>query len=346
MDVGACVDDIVSYSLTKKYSTMESNKQAVVRDYDFSDGTLEQLADYLKQNLTRDLAKLAARGITAATITYLESLRDTFSEQPSDTEALGVITTAVEVKNAARDAALVDARRLRTAAQNVFDVNSGKYHRFGFSDMDKLSDNDLPRALRTMYRVGSKLQGELAGEGIDTTFLEDFKAHIKTIDDELENVRQAEEERDVATEGRIASGNSLYKEVARLCNIGKDVFVTISQALYNDYVIMNFTGTGETGLDDYHIRALDVPAGGSLLIPLGAGGLAPDLQLYLRAVNGSVIICATNLPANPCTTGYELLQGVTFKDAAEKLNLDKDKTNLQITNPGLTAVTVRAGIKK
>ncbi|MES2620462.1 MAG: hypothetical protein V4615_06385 [Bacteroidota bacterium] len=59
----------------------------VTRDYKFSDGTLEQLADLIAANLTRDLADLAPRGITAATVTALQQMRTNFSNVPTDDEA-------------------------------------------------------------------------------------------------------------------------------------------------------------------------------------------------------------------------------------------------------------------
>ncbi|MES2620461.1 MAG: hypothetical protein V4615_06380 [Bacteroidota bacterium] len=149
----------------------------------------------------------------------------------------------MEEKDAAREAALVPARALRTAAQNVFGEDTGKYKRFGFKDMNELPDNELPRALRRMKRVGDALQAELAGEGIDAAFFTAFALDITAYDDSIENVRIAEEERDLLAEERGEKGNILYKEVVRVCNIGKDVYAGVSESKYNDYVIERFIGT-------------------------------------------------------------------------------------------------------
>jgi len=223
---------------------MATEKLIATRDYKFSDGTLEQLADLVKANIIRDMAALAVRGVTAATATALQALIDTFKDAPTDEEAQGVVSQAVEIKNAARDGALLKARSLRSAAANVYGEDAAKYKRFHFEDMDKLRDNDLPRAMRKMARVGSVLQAELAGEGIDAAFITAFETAIETLDTELDNVDIAEQERDRMTEDRIEKGNTLYKEIVRLTNIGKDVFASVSEATYNDYVIENFTGSG------------------------------------------------------------------------------------------------------
>lgn len=217
-----------------------------IRDFKFSDATLEQLADLTALNVTRDIAEFTPRGVTAATVTALEALRDAFSDTPTDIEARGLVTDASEAKETARSAALIEARRLRTAAQNVFGENTGKYNRFGFEGMDTLNDNEVPRALRRMHRVGTALQAQLAAEGIDAAFLTAFAASIETLDDALDAVDVAEEERDTLTEDRILAGNALYKEIVRLCNIGKDIYAPLSEALYNDYVIERFVGAGES----------------------------------------------------------------------------------------------------
>lgn len=228
--------------------SMGTTVTEAVRDYKFSDGLLEQLADFTAGNLTRDLAELAARGITTSTVAALQNLRTDFTNTPTDTELRALVTEAVENKDTAREAALVNARRLRTAAQNVYGLQAAKYRRFGFEDMDKLKENDLPRALRRMHRTGTALLAELASEGIDTVFLIDFAGSISNYDSALDAVDVAEENRDHETEVRIQKGNTLYKEIVRVCNIGKDVFVTTSEATYNDYVIENYTGTGSNSV--------------------------------------------------------------------------------------------------
>jgi hypothetical protein len=39
-------------------------------------------------------------------------------------------------------------------------------------------------------------------------------------------------------------GNVLYAELVKLCNTGKDIFYSLNEAKYNDYVIYN-TPTGK-----------------------------------------------------------------------------------------------------
>ena len=227
---------------------MSSNKPILEREYNFTDAVLEQFADLTAANLTRDMAELAPRGITPDTVTALQALREALSTTPTDVEERGMVGEAVEAKDAARDAALVEARRLRTAAQNVFGEDSAKYRRFGFTGMDKLNEYPLVKALECFLRVGTALQPQLASEGIDAAFLDGFTAAIEAYDNSLDAVNIAEEARDAQTEDRVEKGNTLYKEIVRVCNIGKDVFAPVSEAIYNDYVIENFVGNGTSGI--------------------------------------------------------------------------------------------------
>ena len=75
------------------------------------------------------------------------------------------------------------------------------------------------------------------------------------------------------------------------------------------------------------------------------GPLPADLELYLRAINGSIVMCTTNLPASPCTEGRVLDPGVTIKRTLGDMGFDLSKTNIQFTNSGLTEVVLRAGTK-
>jgi len=222
---------------------MEDKREIAVKDFNFSYGKLLFIADVVKGLVGMDIALLSARGVTETTILNLGVLIDNLRNTRQDHELRGLITEAVEIKNAARDAALKDARILRTAAQNKFGEGSPKYNRFRFENINNQREAELPRDLRSMQRVGVKLLPAFEGEeGITPEFLAAFLVKINAIDDAMENVRIAEEDRDQYTEERVTSANILYKEIVRLCNIGKSVFEDLSHAKYKNYVIAKYIG--------------------------------------------------------------------------------------------------------
>ena len=304
------------------------------RDYNCSDGKLAQFGDYVVAILTRDLAALSARGVTAGTITAFEGLITAFRESPTDADARGVVTDAVEIKDAARDSALTDARTLRTAAQNVFGEGSGKYNRFKFEKMDKLPDGDLELALLSMHRVGTQLQTQLESEGITIVFLNEFLAKHAAFRTEIKNVKLAEVDRDGMTEDRILKGNAVYKEAARLCNIGKNFFSTVSEAKYNDYVIENFLGSDKPNV----IKTGNVGGFNQVNIPLEGVSMNSfrDLKLTCLATSdeGAVLeLTARNAPAAPYDASFPYLiaaRGETAENTAGAIGHDIASGNVYL----------------
>jgi hypothetical protein len=125
-------------------------------------------------------------------------------------------------------------------------------------------------------------------------------------------------------------------------------FAITNPTLYSEYEtarMIDDTG-GNSGTEGYNIDEFSLPPGASLTWDIDFSSLQPDRGLYLRAIGGSVNICSTNLPADPCASGFEVVQGVTFKGIFGDLGLDTSKTHIQFTNPGLTTAIVRAGLKE
>lgn len=133
------------------------------------------------------------------------------------------------------------------------------------------------------------------------------------------------------------------------CDDHMAVYEFTNNALFLEYKLARAIDDsgGNSGSEGYEVNNFTVPAGGSIIVPTGPDPLRPDLDLYLRAINGSVLVCSTDLPASPCipAAAYPLQQGITFKGAVSNLGIDLNKTHLQFTNPGLTDVKVRAGVK-
>ena len=298
-----------------------------VRAYKCSDGKLAQYGDFVVALLTRDLVALGERGITAAgTITPLQGLITAFRNSPTDANARGVVTDAVEIKDAARDSALTDARTLRTAAQNKLGIGSGKYNRFKFESMDRQPDGDLELELRSMHFVGTNLQSQLESEGITIAFLDGFLAKIEAFRLEIQNARYAEVIRDDMTEDRIKKGNAVYKEIVRVCNIGQDYFSTRSEAKYNDYVIENFLGSDAENI----IKTGNVGGNNQVTIPLEGvimNGFR-DLKLTCLATSdeGAVLeLAARNAPAAPYDASLTYLiaaRGETAENTAGAVGYD------------------------
>ena len=76
--------------------------------------------------------------------------------------------------------------------------------------------------------------------------LDDFAILCQQYEDTLNAVKDAQAERDIKTEERIAMGNQLYSLASKYCNIGKQIWESVNEARYNDYLI--YPGTGGISL--------------------------------------------------------------------------------------------------
>ncbi|MDZ4824731.1 MAG: hypothetical protein SH856_14835 [Flavobacteriales bacterium] len=93
------------------------NKRVLVRNYSISDGTIIQLADAIGNTVTRDMADLSVYGITPATVTELETLREDFANLLDDAYYVGMQLSATESKNKIRDELETTVRSLATRAE-------------------------------------------------------------------------------------------------------------------------------------------------------------------------------------------------------------------------------------
>ncbi len=206
------------------------------RQYNFSDGTLRQFADQLKINVTRDAADFTPRGITATSLTSLQTLIDGFDGITTDEELLGRVTTATEQKEAARETLVRQLRAIRGIADVAYN-GKGMYKSFGFEDMTKANDADLYRMAVRVHRVATEELTVLTPHGLTTAMLTDLQSACTDFDQKLDKQVTAMNNRDIAKQERIAAGNNLFTEVSRIIKIGKAIYQANDAARYNDYIL-------------------------------------------------------------------------------------------------------------
>ena len=208
----------------------------VVRAYNYSDGALKQKSDLLVLNLTRDAAAFAARGETPATITGLQEMIDDFDAFPTDEELEGVINSKTIVKDNLAKTLRMQMRIIRGIADATYN-GEGLYNCFGFEGMDKMDDAHLHRLAQRVVRVSTTLFDALSAKGLNNDMIIAVGKTDSSFDDAMDSIREAEENRDIATQQRRMLGNTLYAEYSRLMNIGKSIFQDTDEARYNDYVM-------------------------------------------------------------------------------------------------------------
>lgn len=231
-----------------KANTMGSDSKTI-RKYRFSDGMLLQLADTVIRNGIRDSAVLESQGVTTARLDALETLNTTFRDTEDDVEWKGLVAEKTELKDAAMAVCKSGTANIRRMAVNVFGERSGTYRRFGFDNINKLSDIYRIRAYFRIWRRANEHATALAPEGLTPEVLAAFRTACENYDAAYDVMDDTARDRDIAAEERIDLGNRIYAEVVKICNTGKNYWRERSEARYNDYLITSDGATAgvETG---------------------------------------------------------------------------------------------------
>lgn len=220
-------------------------KTPSIRNYNFPDADLKQRVDSAILSITRDITDFKKRGVNTATLDALAAKNEAFADLPTDEELLGQKTTATENKDAAATVLKEQIRSIRGMADDKF-KGKGLYRSFGFEGMDEMTDNDLHRLGKRVFRVGIAQQANMLANGLTVavlTALNDATTNFDTLIDEQDDAIKA---RDIAAEIRVNAGNELFDEYSRLCNIGKSIYQDTDEAKYNDYVIDSSPATPPT----------------------------------------------------------------------------------------------------
>ncbi|MCX6154278.1 MAG: hypothetical protein NT007_08965 [Candidatus Kapabacteria bacterium] len=291
--------------------------KSYTRNYNMSDADLCMFTSNLISDMTRDHVELAVFGVTTPNITNLQALGNAFEVFPSDEMLQGDIMIATATKNEKATAVKDTIRALALRVELKWGISSGQYTRLGISDLSRLSDEMLLFTSRRVHTVMTGYLTDLTSGGLTSGMLDDFE----DLNEEFELAKNDQHDkinlRDNKTVERVSNGNELYALVSKYCNIGKQVWLNVDPAKYNDYVIYGSTSVG-----------LSKPQN------LTANWTLPDTVVHLNweavtgALNYEIFSSAVNfgLPAGTYTSLGEFPsppQGVSF--VADKRNYYKIK---------------------
>ncbi len=225
-------------------------KNEVKTKFNFSYGHLKQLADNLLQLLDRDIVEHTTRGFNPTKRTAFVKLINIFDACPDDEQLLGIRESATQAKDDARAKLEKQMRTIFLMAKNAFTSDSGKYREFGNTDLSTQTDEEVVRNAKIIITTATKYLTQLADEGLTTAVITTLSNTKKELDDAIDAKIKAVSNKDLAAETRIEAANNLYDMIVKYCDNGKDLFIEVNEAKYNDYVIYNtINGTKEEIID-------------------------------------------------------------------------------------------------
>ena len=214
-------------------------KENLVREYRFTDAELYSQAGNFISSAERDQEQFTPRGYTAERLQGLTQMCADFLGIRQDVQLLGDVMVAIEARDAVAEELRVHLRSVRTMALNALGQQRAAYRAFGFAGMDGLNAEALWFRGRRVVRQATANMDDLAPEGLTPARLEAINQTLERLLQAITACEEADAGRDKVTEQRVEAGNALYREIVRLCNTGKDLWISTNEALYNDYVIYN-----------------------------------------------------------------------------------------------------------
>ncbi|MEI8203595.1 MAG: hypothetical protein WCH34_11315 [Bacteroidota bacterium] len=216
-----------------------NQEKTVVRLYNFSDGILGDKAKQTVRHIDRDFTFFQQRGVTTLRINAFNANIIAFANMPSDPELKGEVTIATELKDKFAEQLRTQIRGIRMIVENTFGLKHSSYRMYKFDQMYNTSDEKLHRLARTVVKLATIQLPKLAAEGLTQTMINNLKSVDEDFDSAIDDQILAIRKRDIQTVERIETGNLIYREMRKLCNIGKDLFANVNSALYNTYLIYN-----------------------------------------------------------------------------------------------------------
>ena len=214
-----------------------TQKKELQRNYTFADTSLRRKAIGVTDCVMRDFDFYITRGVTLVRLNIFEEMIEAFDKLPYDDQMLGKVIIATEDRNKKAEDLRVAIRTHRNMVENKWGIRSFKYRIYKFDRLNQNSDETLHRLARAVRMYAPAQLADLSTEGLTQEKIDNINNLDAIFEDAIDHQLAAVGARDIQTQDRILKGNLIYKEMLRLCNIGKDLFFKTDPARYNDYII-------------------------------------------------------------------------------------------------------------
>ena len=188
-------------------------------------------------SLNRDAAKLPRFGVTPERVKKFKEDTDLFGKMDPDTVLVQEGAVDTEEKNAGQEALVTSIQQVMACVGLKDDPRTAAYKRFGASDVSHATEAALHLAGAVVVKQGRKYLADYTGVGLTADMLDAVETNNAKFVEELTTGKEAENERQAATDDRIEAANALYEELTKLCAAGNTAWRFEDATKAGEYVV-------------------------------------------------------------------------------------------------------------
>jgi len=185
----------------------------------------------------RDELRLAPYGISSQYLTDYEQKVAELRVVPSDIEMENYKMKATESKNLIAEDVRCGLKKIVFFAKQVYEQDSAALALYLIGNLSKLSDADLLHFASVLANLTKLNIADFANVEITAEFCDNLISKCDTLNMQYAVIKNKIRERDKATEQRWIKANEVYTQMMKICEVGKFIWESESEACYNDYVV-------------------------------------------------------------------------------------------------------------
>lgn len=193
----------------------------------FADADLAADCDDRANSLESCLDELLDEGMTAQMITAFRQETEAFRQLPTDDNLLKQVTTAVDHRDTALEAARTGLRRASQPIGRAYGTESSEYHSFAVGEVSRKTVSEVLNLLLTVPGIGTPYlkDAKAVAEGYTANRLKPLPGLYQTLFTMEGEVGKAETTAEQGTRTRVQAYNALNTKCSAYCARGYDHFV-------------------------------------------------------------------------------------------------------------------------
>lgn len=289
-------------------------------NFTFSYNELINLSFEKEALLSRDIADLTPRGITAAGITAFGTLRSNFVAIPTDETLVANITIAKNERDALADPLRISIREVQGIAANTFGSGSAQHKTFMPQALSELDAGALYHLSNTVVAQGNKYLAQMTAKGLTAAMLASITTQANNLQPKITGFELAQGAQLLGTQNRHTAANELYNEMSAMCETAIVYYTDRNPLKAEEYVIYS------TGSNGQQRNGSVLP---NSIISRTFNSINADSSFKLKAFGGNdLLVYFSNSEAgSPATTPVTVVNNATDYKVVTATDLGYDATN-------------------